>query len=54
MAWQPDPQWEFTVAYSMSQRMNLFTTDTGSATVPGIQKEQYANLIRFQAIWFWN
>jgi len=54
VAWQPDPQWEFTVAYAMSQRNNLFTTDPGSATVPGVQKEQYANLIRFQAIWFWN
>ncbi|MCE3224946.1 MAG: putative Phosphate-selective porin [Nitrospira sp.] len=54
IAWQPDPQWEFTVAYAFAQRMNLFLTDPGSATVPGVQKEQYANLLRFQAIWFWN
>lgn len=54
IAWQPDPQWEFTVAYSFAQRMNLFLTDPGSSTVPGIQREQYANLIRFQAVWFWN
>ena len=54
VAWQPDPQWEFTVAYAFSQRNNLFLTDPGSATVPGVQREQYANLLRFQAIWFWN
>ncbi|HNV27090.1 MAG TPA: hypothetical protein PKI21_12505, partial [Nitrospira sp.] len=54
IAWQPDPQWEFTVAYSFSQRNNLFLTDTGTATTPGIQREQYANLLRFQAVWFWN
>jgi hypothetical protein len=54
IAWQPDPQWEFTVAYSFAQRNNLFLTDPGTATTPGIQREQYANLARFQLIWFWN
>ncbi len=54
IAWQPDPQWEFTVAYTFSQRTNLNLTDPGTATVPGVQREQYANLLRFQAVWFWN
>jgi hypothetical protein len=54
IAWQPDPQWEYTIAYTFSQRNNLFLTDPGSATVPGLQREQYANLLRFQAVWFWN
>ena len=31
IAWQPDPQWEFTVAYAFSQRNNLFFDGSGTA-----------------------
>lgn len=54
IAWQPDPQWEFTVAYSFAQRLNTFNGTPASATVPGQQIDTYANLLRFQLIWFWN
>lgn len=54
IAWQPDPQWEFTVAYSFTERLNAFQTTPGTATVPGKQQDAYGNLLRFQAIWFWN
>jgi hypothetical protein len=54
IAWQPDPQWEFTAAYTFTQRKNVFTTTPGTATTPGQQFDAYGNLIRFQAIWFWN
>ena len=54
IAWQPDPQWEFTTAYTFTNRMNTFTTTPGSATVPGQQFDAYGNLIRFQVVWFWN
>ena len=54
IAWQPDPQWEFTVAYTFTQRMNAFTTTPGTSTVPGQQIDAYGNLLRFQVVWFWN
>jgi hypothetical protein len=54
IAWQPDPQWEFTVAYTFTQRLNVFNGTPGSATVPGRQIDTYGNLLRFQVIWFWN
>ncbi len=55
VAWQPDPQWEVTVAYTYANRLNTFnTTPNTSATAPGQQIEAYGNLLRFQAVWFWN
>ena len=54
IAWQPDPAWEFTIAYSFAQRLNVFNGTPGTATVPGQQIDVYANLIRFQLVWFWN
>ncbi len=54
IAWQPDPQWEFTAAYTFTQRKNVFTTTPGTATTPGQQFDNYGNLLRFQVIWFWN
>lgn len=54
IAWQPDPQWEFTAAYTFTQRLNVFTTNPGTAMTPGTQIDVYGNLIRFQAVWFWN
>lgn len=55
VAWQPDPQWEFTVAYTYANRLNTFnTTPNTLVTAPGQQIEAYGNLLRFQAIWFWN
>jgi hypothetical protein len=55
IAWQPDPQWEFTAAYTFTQRENVFTTTPVVVpTTPGQQFSNYGNLIRFQAIWFWN
>jgi hypothetical protein len=55
VAWQPDPQWEVTVAYTYANRLNTFTTTPNtSATAPGQQIETYGNLLRFQAVWFWN
>ena len=54
IAWQPDPQWEFTVAYTFTQRLNVFNTTPGSATVPGRQVDTYGNILRFQVVWFWN
>lgn len=54
VAWQPDPQWEFTVAYTFTQRNNLFNGTVATATTPGQQLEAYGNLLRFQAVWFWN
>jgi hypothetical protein len=60
IAWQPDPQWEFTAAYTFTDRFNVFSTTgnsgtgTGSAAVPGQQFNAYGNLIRLQIIWFWN
>jgi hypothetical protein len=55
VAWQPDPQWEVTVAYTYANRLNTFnTTPNTSATAPGQQLEAHGNLLRFQAIWFWN
>jgi hypothetical protein len=54
IAWQPDPQWEFTVAYASTQRVNVFNTVGGSATVPPPQFDVYGHLIRFQVNWFWN
>lgn len=55
VAWQPDPQFEFTTAYTFTNRINGFnTTPNASATSPGQQVDAYGNLLRFQAIWFWN
>jgi hypothetical protein len=54
VAWQPDPQWEFTVAYTFTDRLSAFRTTPGTATTPGQQLEAYGNLLRFQVIWFWN
>jgi hypothetical protein len=55
IAWQPDPQWEFTMAYTFTQRKNVFATDPNqTATTPGTQFDAYGNLLRLQAIWFWN
>ncbi|MGH7773837.1 MAG: hypothetical protein ACREQA_16555, partial [Candidatus Binatia bacterium] len=54
IAWQPDPQWEVTAAYTFTQRLNGFMTTPGTATTPGQQIDAYGNLIRLQIIWFWN
>ncbi len=54
IAWQPDPQWEFTVAYSVRHQNHLTQTLYGSSSVPGQQYEVNGNLLRFQVIWFWN
>ncbi len=54
IAWQPDPQWEFTAAYTFTQRENVFTTTPATVAVPGQQFSNYGNLIRLQVIWFWN
>lgn len=54
VAWQPDPQWEFTVAYTFTQRNNLFNGTPSTSSVPGQQLEAYGNLLRFQVVWFWN
>jgi hypothetical protein len=54
IAWQPDPQWEFTVAYTFTQRLNVFQGTPGTATVPGRQIDAYGNILRFQLVWFWN
>jgi hypothetical protein len=55
VAWQPDPQWEITVAYTFTQRLNVFTTNPGATlTTPATQFYTYGNLVRFQAVWFWN
>ncbi|MGQ0812508.1 MAG: porin [Nitrospiraceae bacterium] len=54
IAWQPDPQWEITAAYTFTQRLNVFTTTPGTATTPGQQLDNYGNLIRLQVVWFWN
>jgi len=54
IAWQPDPQWEFTTAYTFTERDNTFMTDPGLATAPGQQFSAYGNILRFQVVWFWN
>jgi hypothetical protein len=54
IAWQPDPQWEFTAAYTFTRRENVFNTTGGTATVPAPQQDNYGNLVRLQVIWFWN
>jgi phosphate-selective porin O/P len=54
VAWMPDPQWELTVAYTFTERLNTFTTAPGTANNPGPQFVAYGNLIRFQLNWFWN
>ncbi|MBM4121448.1 MAG: hypothetical protein FJ249_02485 [Nitrospira sp.] len=55
IAWQPDPQWEFTLAYTFTQRNNVFTVNPNqTAATPGTQIDAYGNLLRFQCIWFWN
>ena len=54
IAWQPDPQWEFTVAYELAQRNSMNFTYNQTATTPGRQIDMYANVLRFQCIWFWN
>ena len=54
VAWQPDPQWEFTMAYAYMDRPNTSQTLLSTPTVPGQQFTAYANVLRFQIIWFWN
>lgn len=54
VAWQPDPQWEFTVAYSYMHRPNTSLTNLSTAATPGSQFIADGNLIRMQMIWFWN
>ena len=56
IAWMPDPQWEFTVAYAIREGKNLSkgTVAGGGSTTTGRQLEERGNLLRFQAIWFWN
>jgi len=54
VAWQPDPQWEFTMAYAYMHRPNTSQTFLSTATIPGRQFTADANLLRFQVIWFWN
>jgi hypothetical protein len=54
VAWEPDPQWKITVAYTFTERLNSDTTTPGTVTLPGQQLEAYGNLIRLQAVWFWN
>ncbi|MGH7209548.1 MAG: porin, partial [Nitrospiraceae bacterium] len=54
IAWQPDPQWEFTMAYSYMHRPNTSTTNLSTPTILGQQFTADANLLRFQVIWFWN
>jgi hypothetical protein len=55
VAWQPDPQWEFTVAYTFTERRNAFSTvGATSQANPGQQFDAYGNLLRFQIVWFWN
>jgi hypothetical protein len=55
IAWQPDPQWEITTAYTFTERLNFAqTAPSPSATIPGRQINAYGNLLRFQLIWFWN
>jgi hypothetical protein len=62
VAWMPDPQWEFTAAYTFTERLNTSSTtaiNTATCTVAvgtgcGQQQNAYGNLIRFQVVWFWN
>jgi hypothetical protein len=55
VAWMPDPQWEVTMAYTFTERRNIFsTTSAANATTPGQQFDAYGNLIRLQLNWFWN
>jgi len=54
IAWQPDPQWEFTLAYTFAHRPNTSLSNLSTATVPGNQFTADANLLRMQMIWFWN
>lgn len=64
IAWEPDPQWEFTLAYTFTERMNDATTGISNggcsagnfpgACVPGAQVNAYGNLIRMQVNFFFN
>jgi len=55
VAWQPDPQWEFTVAYAYMHRPNTAQTYAApNANTPGAAFTTDASLIRMQMIWFWN
>ncbi len=54
VAWQPDPQWEFTVAYAYMHRPNTSLMATAATTTPTNQFTADANLIRMQMVWFWN
>lgn len=64
IAWEPDPQWEFTLAYSFTERLNDSVTNlsssgcTGAAPLigctPGTQINAYGNLIRLQVNFFFN
>ncbi len=54
IAWQPDPQWEFTIADEIVQRNSYLFAYGQTATTPGRQMNMQANVVRFQLIWFWN
>ncbi len=54
IAWQPDPQWEFTVAHSYMHRPNTSLVDYQNVNAPGKQFTADANLLRMQIVWFWN
>ncbi len=54
IAWMPDPQWEFTVAYALREAKNLSKGTVGTTSTPGLQLEDRGNLLRFQVVWFWN
>ena len=54
IAWQPDPQWEFTVAWDYMVRNSHLFTYAQTATTPGQQIEFTGNALRLQVIWFWN
>jgi hypothetical protein len=55
VAWMPDPQWEVPMAYTFTERRNVFSpTPAANATTPGQQFDAYGNLIRLQLNWFWN
>ena len=54
VAWQPDPQWEFTFAYVHMHRPNTSQTNVATLTQPGSAFTANADLFRMQMIWFWN
>lgn len=54
IAWEPDPQWEITTAYTFTERLNDSEMTRGTATAPGQQFNAYGNLIRLQVNFFFN